>query len=552
MSDLSKLPQAANPCIPGGTTDQRGKDAFEVRFGTATKEAVASGSVSHSTNGDEARYKDKSATYTKCLKQDSPGVVNPAAFRLFKAALKSGNPTDFEKAGLIGAGRPLNGPLGAFALTLVGGDSQIFGDSVVPLPPRVASPQYATELVELYWASLLRDIAFTDYATNGAANAAAMELNALKSSYAGPRDAKGNVTPSVLFRGGFGDPAKSNFFFGENYGPYISQLCIRPTMLGAQPIDQKMSTLAAGINYLTNLDAWQAIQNGVMPLAPPLPGDKNRYMHTGRSLAAFTHIDELYQAYFTAYLVIETLYPNRLVIQNPGSPYVAFKNQQPFGTFGGPDIAATLAAVSRAALSAVWYQKWIVHLRHRPESGGGIVQLIKTGHGANILKKTGGGNDTLHDNILSSMALEQSLVENGSYLLSQAFPEGSPAHPAYPTGHGTVAGACITVLKFFYNGDSVIPNPVVPSADGLTLEPYTGADAGKMSLNGELHKLAHNISFGHGIHAGIHWRSDTDFSILLGEAVAIKFLQDQAFTYRENFAISFKKIDGTLVTISNY
>ena len=35
------------------------------------------------------------------------------------------------------------------------------------------------------------------------------------------------------------------------------------------------------------------------------------------------------------------------------------------------------------------------------------------------------------------------------------FPEGSPAHPAYPTGHGTVAGACITVLKFFYDGDSV-------------------------------------------------------------------------------------------------
>ena len=42
-----------------------------------------------------------------------------------------------------------------------------------------------------------------------------------------------------------------------------------------------------------------------------------------------------------------------------------------------------------------------------------------------------------------------------------------------------------------------------------------------MTVNGELHKLAHNISFGHGIHEGINWRSDTDYSMLLGEEVAL-------------------------------
>ena len=150
------------------------------------------------------------------------------------------------------------------------------------------------------------------------------------------------------------------------------------------------------------------------------------------------------------------------------------------------------------------------------------------------------------------MALELSHLRNGSYLLSQAFPEGSPAHPAYPTGHGTVGGACITVLKFFFDGNATIPNPLVPSQDGLTLEPYNGADSGLLTVNGELHKLGHNISFGHGIHAGIHWRSDTDYSLLLGEAVALAFLQDQAFTYRENFAITLTKMDGTPVTIKNY
>ena len=51
---------------------------------------------------------------------------------------------------------------------------------------------------------------------------------------------------------------------------------------------------------------------------------------------------------------------------------------------GQPDIAATLAAVASEALKAVWYQKWYVHLRHRPESGGGIVYLNKTGQGNTI------------------------------------------------------------------------------------------------------------------------------------------------------------------------
>jgi hypothetical protein len=152
---------------------------------------------------------------------------------------------------------------------------------------------------------------------------------------------------------------------------------------------------------------------------------------------------------------------------------------------------------------------------------------------------------------LDSAAVHFSHLRNGSYLLSQAFPDGSPYHPAYPTGHGTVAGACITVLKFFFNGDARVSNPLVPSCDGLTLEPYNGSDAGQMTVNGELHKLAHNISFGHGIHAGIHWRSDTDYSILLGEAIALKFLQDQAWTYKENFEVDITKIDGTKCKIQN-
>jgi hypothetical protein len=57
------------------------------------------------------------------------------------------------------------------------------------------------------------------------------------------------------------------------------------------------------------------------------------------------------------------------------------------------------------------------------------------------------------------------------------------------------------VLKFFFDGDFVIPNPTVPMIDCLRLVPYTGSDAGQLTVNGELNKLGHNVSFGHGSHA---------------------------------------------------
>ena len=82
----------------------------------------------------------------------------------------------------------------------------------------------------------------------------------------------------------------------------------------------------------------------------------------------------------------------------------------------------------------------------------------------------------MNNNVLNSQAVQSSFNKYGDYFLSQAFPEGSPTHPAYPTGHGAVAGACITVLKFFFDGNFVIPNPVVPSSDGLSLVTLYGLE----------------------------------------------------------------------------
>jgi hypothetical protein len=481
-------------------------------------------------NGDEALYADKSGTYTKGVKQSGIGIVDPAAYQSFKAALSSGVPADFEKI-VLGGPRTLNGPQGGLAFYLECLDGSQF---VVPPAPAVASEAYATELVELYWASRLRDIAFGEYASDATAIKAAAELSAMP-AYAGPRNAANQVTTDLLFRG---------VFAGETVGPYMSQLLLQPTALGSLPIVQKYITNAKGVDFVTTAADFLKVQNGIATGRSLTPGAA-LYLHDGRGLAAYTHDDVLYQSYFMAYLVLNTINGGNPVPLNPGNPYVTSKTQNGFATLGQPDIATTLASVAAEAIKAVWYQKWFVHLRHRPESAGAIVQLMKTGQGGSI-------EAHVSNTVLNSAAVQSSFGANGSYFLSQAFPEGSPTHPAYPTGHGAVAGACITALKFFFDGNFVITNPVMPSGDGTSTSPYVApAGEAKLTVNGELHKLASNISFGHGLHAGIHWRSDTLTSIELGEAVALSFLRDRAHTYNEQFSIALTKLDGTTAVISN-
>jgi hypothetical protein len=524
--------------LPATGVDPRVQRSFTIRLGTATKEALIP-VPPHTTNGDEGLYPDKSGTYTKGILQDGIGLVNLNAYQTFKRALNSGRPADFENI-IIGGTRTLNGPQGGLAFALEGSDGVQFGNApspanqergiVVAPAPAVASDAYGAELLELYWASLLRDVAFTDYASNEIAAQAADELSGMP-TYAGPKDNNGLVTPNLLFRGPYP---------GDTVGPYISQFYLLPTFLGAQAMNQQMIQYASGVDYMTDPTTFQQVQNGIDTGLRNQLDPQPRYIHDGRGLGAYTHVDVLYQAYFTAYLVLGTIGAPA----NPGNPYVGSRTQNGFGTFGGPDFAATITAVAGFAINNVWYQKWYVHLRHRPESGGAILRQILTGNGGTM-------DATLNDNVLNSLAVQSSFTKYGDYFLSQAFPEGSPTHPAYPTGHGAVAGACITVLKFFFDGDFVIPNPVVPSSDGLSFVPYTGGDAGQITVNGELNKLANNVSFGHGIHSGIHWRSDTDSSIKLGEALAISVLQDRALTYNEKFTVRFTKIDGTTATISN-
>ncbi len=165
--------------------------------------------------------------------------------------------------------------------------------------------------------------------------------------------------------------------------------------------------------------------------------------------------------------------------------------------------------------------------------------------------------------------LSNHFPNNGTFLLPQAFPEGSPNHPAYGAGHATVAGACVTILKAWFDESDVfdprvvtpVPGnpaltarlrenrtPKVPNAAGDALNDLAPPPDPPLTVGGELNKVAANIALGRNA-AGVHWRSDYTESIKLGEEIAIGILQEQKLTYNEDHHLSLTKFDGTAITI---
>ncbi|GIQ69368.1 phosphatase PAP2 family protein [Xylanibacillus composti] len=471
-------------------------------------------------NGDEQKYPEKIGSFSKVLPHNELGVVDASAYQTFKHAISTGRPEDYEAIPLGGKAKLVN-PQAGLGYDLVGADCHHFA---LPAPPAFDSAQMAGELVELYWRALTRDIPFAEYETNALVAAAAKELSAL-TDYRGPRSPQGSVTPKELFRGGLA---------GETTGPFLSQFIYGDFPYGgALTVQQKYRVAASGSDHLTQYDEWLAIQNGSQPQSPQKLDATPRYLRTGRDLASLVHTDFSYQIFLTAALILLRL-PQEAIDRS--NPYVHSSTQAGFATFGGPHILELVAAASKSGLAAAWYQKFQVHRRVRPEAYAGYLHLHKTGRKAY----------PFHNDLLQSRAATEVSKKFGTYLLPMAYPEGCPAHPSYPGGHSSIAGACTTVLKAFFHESYELPRPVQPSKDGLSLEPYTGP---ALTIGGELNKLAANVAYGRDT-AGVHWRSDEEEGLKLGEAAAIRLLQDYSSQFHEAFSgFTFTKFDGTTVTI---
>jgi hypothetical protein len=526
----------------------RRTDARKIRQDTA-EIAFLRSHAEHLNNGEETTYTNSAgelsyvANFTKGLPHNGLGEVKASAYRELLKALASGNPDDFEKI-TLGSNinnpnhRKLRNPQAGLAFDLEGPDA---ASLAIRPAPRLDSAENSGEMGELYWMALLRDVPFSEYDNNTTHQLvidAAADLSNNFSDFRGPKE-NGQVTPATLFRGN--TP-------GDLKGPYISQFLYLPITYGSLRISQRQRTVVSGSDFMTQYNAWLAIQNG----EPPTQADQfdagnmgRRFIRNGRDLANYVHFDALYEAYLNACLILlemrkggDLINPAKNFRFDPGNPYFDTKVQDSFGTFGGPHILSLVTEVATRALKAVWFQKWFVHRRLRPEAFGGLVHN----------QKTGMTSYPIDGEILNSPVLNAIFSQYGTYLLPQAFPEGSPVHPAYGSGHATVAGACVTILKAWFDESQVISNPMVPDAEGLDLVPYMGADKNELTVGGELNKIAANISNGRNI-AGVHWRTDFTESVKLGEAIAIGILEEQKGTYNEPHSFTLTKFDGTQITI---
>lgn len=144
---------------------------------------------------------------------------------------------------------------------------------------------------------------------------------------------------------------------------------------------------------------------------------------------------------------------------------------------------------------------------------------------------------------------------------------GSPNHPAYGAGHATVAGACVTALKAWFDEDQKLGDlldgfpdarrrdpllgPLSLLAPGAhqgeeafeVPQPFTGADADRITVGGELNKLASNVAMGRSM-GGVHWRTDNTRSLRLGEQITIEILRKRTAEYFEKpVTFSFRSFD---------
>ncbi len=545
------LAQAESSVAPVKTTSEfdltRTLKAYQCRLNAANM-ALQRPTVEQISNGDDDRYPNKIGSYSKALPHNQLGEVEPNAYATLARARASKNPADFE-AIQLGLGRKLTSPQAGLAMDLEGPDSQ---HVTLPPAPSFNSAEEAGEMVELYWMSLTRDVNFNDYGSDPLIAAATADISRL-SDFRGPREGVrtirqvqgtdngfgidpvapevrgsttrrgiGQVTPNTIFR---------NSTAGDLNGPWLSQFLTLDFSFGANTVSQKMKTLPAGLDYMTKYQDWLDVQNGADPSKNIVYDSTPRYIRNLRDMAQWVHVDALYQAYLHACLIM-LAQGTRL---DSGLPLYDTKVQAGFAQCGGPHILSLVTEVATRALKAVWYQKWFVQNRLRPEAFGGRVHN----------HMTAAAQYPIHSDVLNSRAVSEVSRKYGNFLLPMAFPEGSPTHSAYGSGHATVAGACVTALKAFFDETDVVKNPMIVNAAGTALVPYEGAP---LTIGGELNKVASNVANGRN-GAGVHWRTDAVNSLKLGEAVTIGILEEQKLTYNDNVQMTLTKFDGTKITI---
>lgn len=534
------------------------------------------------------------------------------------------DPAPYTEPALSSAGTPalryrkLTSPFTGHVFERQGADAAAF--AIAPAP-RLDTEELAAEMAEVYAMALLRDVPFTAI-VDGTGPEVATIVSALDSmdffkpayepTTAAERrrwETRGAIGSGAdLFRGS--TPGSKN-------GPWLSQFMLAGNsnegatfegpggaigaatfrgvegrfghndgfvLFGTQIVDQRSIVAKPGVDYMTSWAAWLDSQNGVDYNNHDVFRRRRRYLTTPRDIATYVHYDALYQAYLVGCLLMlgegGGAFP-----KDRGMPETASRTRSAFASFGGPHILSLVTEVATRALKAVWRQKWLHHRRARPEVVAAWItlhahdpmrikdQTLRDAVGwlrgripATILERIAAHNTAQNAaaTITPAAVLPPdfpAIDDEANYLLPMAFPEGSPTHPAYGAGHATVAGACVTILKAFFemygdDGTTERAWPLPPFVathgpgtenEGGELTAAPGAPA--LTIQGELDKLAMNVAVARNM-AGVHYYTDYYESLRLGERIAVSILEEQMSMYGESVSLSFTSFDGDRMRVS--
>lgn len=617
-------------------TDYRQDNAKQVRLDAAQMACDRPHPV-HKNNGDEQRYASANyaMSFTKGLDHDiDTGLVNRCGdFEAYRSCIDNGFAAPFTANVAVPRDEPRRkweAPTAGVVYELQGPDPQAV---TMPPAPELCSDELIFEMAEVYELALLRDVPFNTFDQGGGSAAltdAIGRLNHLdyaKDGFNGrPRktNASGKLDRQTVFRGS--SP-------GVEKGPYLSQFMLIGNggpdsspddgyiNYGAQRIDQRTLEVSEKNDYMMTWKEWHRVQQGydvskgVNKCDPSVPTQdftgKRRFIYTPRDLATYVHIDALYQAYLNACLILlgngAPFDPGFNLLSGGGSGLLTTPsssdftelNAGGFALWGGPHILSLVTEVATRGLKAVRFQKFNNHIRLRPEA---LAARLEKAEDLEKCFPTLCGCFTNMKSALEKTLKKienhnQSCVGQSSALLPMAFAEGSPMHPAYGAGHATVAGACVTILKAFFDTSSIFveidgqagfhSQDLIAERLECGAKVYVGAYQSKISgkkiefdkcgefklvnkkykggepklvklvpekgrentccpltLEGELNKLAANISIGRNM-AGVHYFSDYYDSARMGEKIAIEILEEQALCYKTDpFVLSVPTFDG--------
>ncbi|KAJ1630382.1 phosphatidic acid phosphatase type 2/haloperoxidase [Pavlovales sp. CCMP2436] len=429
--------------------------------------------------------------------------------------------------------RKLEGIVGGFDFTMMGGDPRAPHS---PIVWPVDSAEHAFEMAEVYAMQLLRDTKFTDWESSPKVHAIVDFLNGFAAKTTAPT-VNGQITPRTLLRGG-GVP-------GSTIGPYVSQFMLHDFWYGGTHFVQKFNIEPDTNNGLT-WQGWLDIQDGVTKNLPIVPAGEAVRARSGRLLernfwrqqpnpfappphmspsldtpGSNVHSDAPFSWYFNAAQIA--------VQMDVGATGIQSSQTSSWATAGDIDVFASVSHVSLVAMRVAWHNKWSMIMKIRPEVFAQRLELARRFPKLVNGRRPIPGLAAIQQNMQAAGGLLQMVLNDNknrtggqeSLLLALQYPEGSPTHPSHPSGHATVAGACVTVLKAML--ETLVEGPsgeLVPlkwgsatrktvqaSALGDALIAYEGEDAAEMTVNGELNKLASNVAHGRAW-AGVHFRTD--------------------------------------------